>query len=388
MISALRGHVRARPRAAVAVALAVACAAALAIWYPLRGETSREHLGRGPYATPRTAPDRVPPTLTELPKGCGLTEADLDALVPGGEPSGGPCRWRSSGRERRELAISDSAWPNTDRLPVGTTEDLSAYGDTPPRPVAGLGDSALAYVDSTAAGNGGRIVLVVRDAVFTVAYTAEGAGPEMLTSGALRAASAFARKAAAPAAPKLGEPVRGRLTPARPPEACGAVSAKALGRTVGRPLTRKSGAAEKIGAVPELVGSGCLWQTEAEGGERALGVTVYASPEREPGSGAATAARAMRMLHRGARGDKGPLGLTSSLNPSNFQPIAGLGDQAFGVYAETRSEGRVFFRKRNLVVLVQYSGHDEDEDEAAAALPVATAINGAYTVARDVERSL
>ena len=384
---------RTRTRVAIAAVLAVACAAALAVWVSThRGTRDERQLGKGPFATPAGAADQVPRTITELPEGCGLGTADLDALVPGNTKRSG-CQWYGgSTRENRYLEIGDSQFPGSDFPEFRTTQDLSKYGDDPPRVVTGIGDSALAYADRDLGGYRARIALVIRDAAFLVSYTVSGKQvvPDSAMKGALRAASAFARKVKAPAAPKLGAPVRGRLVPAQAPKTCDAVSAKTLGRAVGRPLTPKAGAGEQIPGVPELVNAGCLWKVETKRGMRLLGVTINTSPEREPGSGEATAAHAIRALHRGNRGDPNPLNfMPKTYKPSNFQPIAGLGDHAFSAYLAEIHEVRVFFQTGNSVVLVQYQGNDrEDKSGTDLDLPMKTQLNGAYTVAKDVAESL
>ena len=389
------------------------------------GTVSGGHDGTA-LATPTTRSDPLPaekPLTGRLfPGRCGVSTATLDKLVPGAEPDP-HCRWSAhdddgkancesclvaSGGRARFLDVdvwakngSGEQTPLSEALlTFDETDAKAADSSIPMRRITGLGEEAIArYVPSLVSG-GGNVVFRYRNVVVDVTY--DGRNPvknrrssqvpkKEAMNGAMRAATDVAKKlgTTVPSDPEFTPRLTGPRALARVPKPCDMVPEATLDQMAEDP-TRSEGTVTlptRLFVNLQHTFRTCEWKVEMtccaddvskEGAERRLTVSVAPIPDRtRPGSGTRTAARTYRMLHLIARARPG------------FHALAGLGEQAFSGYGEPSGtsgddeEGRVVFRVRNVLVVVSYSGADDERS-----MPRKRAVDGAYAVAARAAASL
>jgi hypothetical protein len=403
------------------------------------GPGAREDLNVGTLATPKAVRDLVPqgPIITTYPAACGVPDDTARDLVRGSEPGGresspfadtseGHCMWYAlnegdekggivpdSDRLRKERvltvdislseatsqgsAIGRAIW-ETHREPVG------AGARAVRRTVTGLGEEAWASY-SPALDVGAFVRFRVGNANVSVTYDGwdrTGKDPvrrqipeQAAVDGALTAAAGIAKNLGVPtpASPGFARPQATSPPIRRLPKPCDTVTDETL-RKVANGAYRERGGSASIFAPAggtTIVGAAgtaedtCEWTAgtptgdtlEAKDSGRHLTVVIAMATDPHPGAATHIATREYVMRHHDARGGQ------------RFMPVGGLGDQAFTAYGNASGggselAGRVVFRLRNVLVVVRYHANSDDDDP----LTPNEAVNGAYTVALDVARSL
>ena len=346
---------------------------------------------------PPAGPDPVPAgrIVEAVPEGCGVSPDTVGRLVA--EPrrmtrgAEGTCSWSSGadGPSRRMLSVNvvlsegraahPAAGPAAGRSPVAAA--MKSFGprwsDVPTRAVTGLGDEALAqYSPST----GSTVVARAGNAKIIVRYSG-GLGPpiaeETARSGAFGAAAevvdglggrAPSRPAVAPAP---------RRSPGREiPDLCGTLSERTLHRLV-KGESSSSGPESGKGAlaIENADRRGCSWTSM----ERELTVSAAVVSGSALADGTRLAVREYEMRHDDARAED-----TLSVHDRKiFDPVTGLGEQAFAAHVPGVVPGLVVFRDGDLLVQVTY-----EEGDRRHPLSGENAVRGAYAAAREVAEAL
>lgn len=386
-------------------------------------------------STPRYRSDPLaqakPLADKDIAKHCGVSRATRHTVVPDADKMG-KCEWYSlqrgsdgasvhcqlcpsaGGDVKRHLSVSvDASKGNDVTSPIGAAmidihqqREQAAVGPVPYRTVTGLGEEAIArYVPSS--DGGASVVFRYRNVVVSIGYDGD------TTVGKDRRQVPLPKKAALRAALRVATDVAGALggqVPAKPafgtlpagahalttvPKTCDAVprpvvdtltpDADRTGQTTYRALGAVQ-ALQTVWSIRMVAAHTCTWHSEPScctdgdtdhGPTRTLTVTMWATPDDRPGGATRAATRVYRVLHSDARGQH-----------HRFHLLTGPGDEAFEEYlpadgGEDDPTAQVVLRVRNVLAVVQYSGDDD-----GPSIPRSRAIDGAYTAATAVARSL
>jgi len=385
-------------------------------------------------ATPHTKPDPVPTakllTDKDIPEHCGISKATRTKLAPGADDEGDGCRWYSlnagkddcdfcptaaGDRERvldvsvqTEKGVNDTSPISQAMQDLDTLQTQAAASSIPFRTVTGLGEEAIARYVPGGTQDGGTIVFRYRNALVTVNYHGRDISgknrrqrsvpKKEAMDAVLRAAAETAGKldTDVPSKPKITSPSTGPPALTHVPKPCDAVPETTLDQVApdadrsGQPGSAFKNAVDSVRHNATM--RTCTWQTRPtccaddgsdEGPARNLTVSLVPLPDRSRGSGTREATRVFRTMHRDARYIQ-----TSDKQNNAFRMLTGPGDQAFSTYeigsdSTADSQARVFFRVRNVLIAVSYSGADDER-----AISRKQAIDSAYTVAVQVAKSL
>ncbi|MGI5170255.1 hypothetical protein ACQEU3_38465 [Spirillospora sp. CA-253888] len=274
-------------------------------------------------------------------------------------------------------------WPN------GTGTVQRAIERDPRWTVAGLGDEAFVVPyplnpDDTGATalfrHGGTLVRAVYGRGFS--KTEKLLGEEGM-AGALKVITDAARAIGAPATP-LRQDVADPSAPApvtHVPAPC-SLPSRLIAELTPESKTAPSTYQPLLNASSPAKAQGCRWSSTTWNTSndvdrsgyrtRVLTVSIMAVPERRRGVAVPTAEHEYVRLHLHARARR-----------SGFQPITGLGEQAFGSHGVDSADGgtTVVFRIRNVLVVVTH------KDETGRK-PTGQEANGAYTAAVEIARRI
>lgn len=357
--------------------------------------------GDPPPPAPTLAHDPVPRPLNVLsePSDCGVPATAVRKVLRTKRyaPPNGDCWWRADAPPNlRELEADFALSQGTDPgggspaadamgvFPGAIGTARAKYADVPGQTVTGLGDEAVAGYQQKRGNGVAWVVFRAGNAVVTVMFgggTVLGLGTRGVRGrpvprteavrGALTVASAVAKGLGAPASHPRVTAVPAAPAPiTRAFDACTIVPKDVLDRFLRDGIVGP--ARMPMPNVDSLLdspaSSGCVWSAE----HRKLVVRIESARSRT-----ATAEAAREFLRRYY------VGRTNG----TFDPLRGLGDQAFGTYADDMSSdvafgdlGEVAFRTRNVIVSIGY-GTSLSEPEP---LPDARAIDGAYAIAARV----
>ncbi|MQY05392.1 hypothetical protein [Actinomadura macrotermitis] len=372
-------------------------------------------------AAPKRGADSVPAGMrmekAKAPARCGVTTRTLKTLLDKEWSSSFPdypapskskeCSWYVDHRSlevdfsfhdseaEAMLDFIGSGWPSeAARAEVASERD-------PRRTVTGLGDEAgLVSAPMGVSRRWDEVLVFFRagNVLVTVTYGHWWADPAQrwkelsekdATDGALKAAADVARSMGMPA-----EPVRAPVPmPAVPvlqnvPQACGALPAKLLRTLAPDATTGPWNLNDTFSSIafrtPPRV---CKWSaSKSDGGddqEQKLTVIIapVPSPPDRPGFGPWSAAYEYTRLHRLAR-----------QKWKGFQPLAGVGEQAFLAHPASFSQldngGLVILRSRNVLAAVHYSTTERTFARPYDVHDTGKEIRGAYTAALEVAKKL
>lgn len=417
------------PGVGAGVAVAVAVTAAVV----LSGGSERGDSGRVALVAPKRGIDSVPAgtRVTKFPDKCGVTARMARSLVgenrgdyakssiPNADGKGSipseVCQWTGrddlGDHDRRRPAGDGQGGLGDRRLRVtfslcdsdgdamtrfltpywlGIEDSGATLGKRDPRStVMGLGDEASVIPRvHPDANDGATVVFRAGNAVIEVAYSQPHTvgraklSTQAATAGALKSATEIARRLGVAAKPRTGDPV----TPPAAPSVRNVPAARvALPGEIIQTLTPGAqcdrsffyGPFDGIPQIrPDVCARSSFTHTENRESQKntvVVAIAAFPSPADRPGFGPWTAAYHYTRLHRLARH-----------GGRDFQPVAGLGEQAFSSSRLTPSLGAaVIFRLRNVLVAVHYSITIENKNVDAG-----KQLRGAYTAAQRIAGKL
>ncbi|SFO15511.1 hypothetical protein SAMN04489713_104307 [Actinomadura madurae] len=314
-----------------------------------------------------------------------MSSETAKALVPlNRDDDPDDCVWlsqSSTGAHKKVLTVKADELDTARNMPATSAYDTAFTTLHPPAErVDGLGEQAISRYSRVAKGGRGEYVFTARGRFYAIVYEGHEHGQTLpkqtALAGARRAAIEVARKLGLPAepTPHKQENPRGPAPLHQVPPACRLVSAETLGKVVrdGRNLGLWDEDPLLTG-FRDVHATACRWKAdktvEAKLQTADLIVEVASVFDYWPGAGYQAASHGYAGLHHRSR---------ETLK--GFRPLAGLGEQAFGGRLEDYAH--VGFRMRNVVVLIAYNAPSLPSGSGDADLA------GAYTVARDVTRTL